>query len=80
MSKIKSGMKSLFTIAKNAATGVDQSVPTEVKEARLAKCESCPKLMITKQCGECLCFIHAKTTIRQEACPIGNWDSWEPNL
>ena len=77
MSKIKSGMKSLFNIAKNAATGVDQSVPEEVKETRLEICNSCPRLLLpTKNCKECGCFVAAKTSFKQEECPLGKWGSW----
>ena len=79
MSKIKGGMKSLFTIAKNAAIGVDQSVPEAVKEERRAICSACPKLKTTGQCGECFCFIKAKSLIRQEKCPLDKWSSWEDN-
>ena len=79
MSKIKSGMKSLFTIAKNAVEGVDQSVPKEVQEKRLVECEKCPMLMITGNCKSCGCFVKAKTKFKQEYCPEGRWSKWESN-
>ena len=72
--KLKSGIKSLFTIAKNAATGVDQIVPEGVKFQRKAICEACPRLMATRQCGECFCFIDLKTSVKQESCPLGKWE------
>jgi hypothetical protein len=37
MGKLKSGAKSLFTIAKNAVKGVDQGVPEEVQKERISK-------------------------------------------
>ena len=80
MGKLKSGAKSLFTIAKNAAKGVDQSVPKEVAEERLSICNSCPKLIkLTGNCAECGCFVSAKTKYRQEHCPLFKWDVWNPN-
>jgi len=73
-------MKSLFNIAKNAATGIDQSVPQEVADKRLATCESCPMLlMATGNCKSCGCFVKFKTKIRQEECPEGKWAKWTPN-
>lgn len=81
MSKLKNGAKSLFTIAKNAVTGVEQDVPEEVAEKRLNICLACDKLkMPLKQCGECFCFINFKTKVRQEQCPIGKWKAYEPNV
>ena len=79
MGKLKSGAKSLFTIAKNAVKGVDQSVPKEVAEERLSICNSCENLTVTKQCNICFCFIHAKSKYRQEHCPLFKWDVWEPD-
>lgn len=80
MSKLKSGAKSLFTIAMNAAKGVDQSVPEEVKKHRMDLCNSCPNKLITGNCKLCGCFVSAKTSYRQEACPDGKWGKWEPNV
>jgi hypothetical protein len=78
VSKLKYGAKSLFTIAMNAAKGIDQSVPEEVAKSRLDTCNKCPKLLVTGQCGACFCWIRAKCLIRQEKCPLGKWDSWTP--
>lgn len=79
MGKIKSGAKSLFTIAKNAAKGVDQSVPEEVAKERLEICNNCPKMIkLTGNCAECGCFLSAKCKFRQEKCPLGKWDEWSP--
>ena len=79
MGKLKSGAKSLFTIAKNAAKGIDQSVPEEVAKERLEICNNCPKMIkLTGNCAECGCFISAKCKFRQEKCPLGKWDEWKP--
>lgn len=76
--KLASGMKSLLTIAKNAATGVDQSVPNDVKKERLDICLACTKFIsLTKQCGECFCIVTAKTGFKQESCPLGKWGKYE---
>lgn len=77
MGKLKSGAKSLFTIAKNAAKGIDQSVPQEVTNMRLNICNGCDKLTKTRQCSECLCFVDAKTKFRQEECPLKKWTKYE---
>lgn len=78
MSKLKSGAKSLFNIAKNAAKGIDQSVPEEVQKERISICNKCDKLTITRQCSVCLCFVDAKCKFRQEHCPLDKWQAWEP--
>lgn len=77
MSKLKNGAKSLFTIAKNKAKGIDQSVPQEVADNRLKICNACENLNKIRQCTQCLCFVDLKTKIKQEACPIGKWSKWE---
>lgn len=79
MGKLKSGAKSLFTIAKNAAKGVDQSVPEEVAKERLEICNNCPKMIkLTGNCKSCGCFVKYKTKVRQEHCPLYKWDKWSP--
>jgi hypothetical protein len=79
MGKLKSGAKSLFNIAKNAAKGIDQSVPEEIAQERLNICLTCPKLFSpTGNCKECGCFVRAKVKIRQEHCPLNKWDKWSP--
>lgn len=76
--KLKSGLKSLFTIAKNAATGVDQSVSPEVTHSRMAICLGCDRLnTVLQQCKECGCFVRAKTKFKQEKCPLGKWSEVE---
>lgn len=75
MSKISSGMKSLFEIAKNKFDGVDQHVTEEIREVRMKICEECPKLIkITGNCGECGCFVKIKTKYKQEECPLNKWN------
>jgi hypothetical protein len=77
---LKNGAKSLFTIAKNAAKGIDQSVPEEVAKFRLDICQKCPNFTKTRQCGICFCFCDAKCKIRQESCPDSpsKWGPWTP--
>jgi hypothetical protein len=76
--KIASGLKSLFTIAKNAATGVEQTVTPEIKAERLSICFGCDRLNKTlQQCKECGCFVRAKSNFKQEKCPLGKWGEIE---
>lgn len=75
MEKIKSGMSSLFKIAQNMAKGEQQYVPEEIKVDRLSKCNECPRLLKTRQCGECYCFVDLKTKYKQESCPISKWEA-----
>ena len=70
---LKNGFKSLFTAGANLVNGVDQSVSEQTKFERRALCNSCPKLLVTRQCGECLCFVDLKTTLKQEECPLDKW-------
>lgn len=72
--KLKNGLNSLFSVAKNMATGTAQLVSEDIKNERKAICNDCPKLMITRQCGECLCFVDLKTTLKQEKCPLDRWE------
>lgn len=74
---LKSGFKSLFTAAKNVVNGVDQTVTEDIKYERKEICNGCPKLLKTRQCGECLCFVDLKTTLKQEKCPLNKWDKIE---
>lgn len=75
--KIKNGFKSLFNVAKNIVTNTEQIVTEEVKNERRAICETCPMLLKTRQCAECLCFIDLKTTLKQEKCPLEKWKEVE---
>lgn len=76
MDKLSNGFQSLFTAAKNIATGVDQYVDDSTYSTRLETCMSCPKLLtLTNQCGECLCFVKLKTKLKQESCPLLKWEA-----
>lgn len=75
MEKIKSGMKSLFKIAENMTKGEQQHVQEETRVERLVKCNECPRLLKTRQCGECYCFVDLKTKYKQESCPMGKWEA-----
>lgn len=71
---LKSGLSSLFTAAKNAATGTDQSVSEDTRKKRMATCFSCPKrIELTNSCGSCGCFLALKTKLAQEKCPEDKW-------
>ena len=45
----------------------------QLSHTRYAICNDCPKLMVTKQCSECLCFMPAKTKLKNAVCPLGKW-------
>lgn len=79
MSKIKSGMKELFTIASKGLKGEKITVPVEVSEKRYAICEGCPHLTRFKTCEICLCSMKLKTKCKDSECPIGKWSKWENN-
>lgn len=77
---LKNGAKSLFTIAKNAALGIDQSVPEEVAKERLDICMQCPnRVKATGTCDICKCYLKYKTKVKQEKCPIDKWLPYDPD-
>jgi hypothetical protein len=41
--------------------------------ARYAVCEQCPKLLASKQCKECGCFMPLKTKLLHASCPLSKW-------
>ena len=77
MSKIKSGMKELFNIAKKGLSGEEITVPKEVAEDRYLICEGCPHLTRIKTCEICLCSMKLKTKVKDSECPIGKWSKYE---
>jgi len=45
-------------------------------DARMNICERCSQLdRRTDQCRACGCFIHAKTVMATESCPLNKWRS-----
>ncbi len=40
---------------------------------RYSICESCPKLMASKQCKKCGCFMPLKTKLLHATCPMDKW-------
>jgi len=47
---------------------------------RVKICESCDKyIKMAKICGECKCFIPAKSRLRFAACPLDKWEKLELN-
>ena len=77
-------MPSFFQMAKNAGASMVnhamnsfQSVPANVKEARINICEGCEHYdSETTRCDECGCFINIKADWASEKCPIDKWDMW----
>lgn len=46
----------------------------ELTAERLKVCGTCPHFKkMTRQCGECHCFMDLKTRIADAACPKGYW-------
>jgi len=42
---------------------------------RVKVCESCDKyLKMAKICGECKCFVPAKSRLRYATCPLDKWE------
>lgn len=51
-----------------------ERAPVEVADARYEICLGCDRLSpITKQCGECKCFMVVKTRFARSTCPLGKW-------
>ncbi len=58
----------------------DLEVPKEVQEYRLnVICRDCPLLlnktetMKASRCGDCGCFVHVKSGLKDFTCPKGKW-------
>jgi hypothetical protein len=46
----------------------------QVQKERIAICNSCPDLNNTiRQCKLCLCFVDAKTKLKNQGCPADKW-------
>ena len=75
LEKIKEKLAEVKKAAHDAAQQVAHVfVPDEVKESRMAICESCEFLYgPTKQCKKCGCFIFTKSSIASSECPIRKW-------
>lgn len=61
--------------AKHIYTGL-KTVPEEVKQERLAICNSCPHYK-ENRCTKCGCFMNIKAGWSEQACPIGEWNKYE---
>jgi hypothetical protein len=79
----KQKMPSVFKQAKNFARSAarhiadgGQSVPENLKNARLEICSGCDKLSGDK-CSECGCLVSIKAAWASEECPIGKWERYE---
>ncbi len=62
-----------------AGLGVGRAADDVIAERRRI-CQGCEKFTRTAvfgRCGECGCFVRAKTTLAGESCPIGKWGAVE---
>ena len=70
-------MSVLLNPVKNLAGkifGKGPKVDGKTRLARLAKCYTCPHLLIaTKQCKKCACFVEEKVKFKNERCNISKW-------
>ena len=51
-------------------------VSAEIKDQRMAVCNSCDRLH-AGICGVCHCVMRIKTTLAPAECPIGKWSAVE---
>jgi hypothetical protein len=70
----KTALKALKRVVVAAATGSTVFIGEKLTAQRISICHGCPSyLPMTKQCGECWCFIHAKARLATEKCPLQKW-------
>jgi hypothetical protein len=56
-----------------------KTVSQEVKQKRLAMCETCAEFRPTvKVCKKCGCFMPAKASFAKVYCPVGRWGQSSP--
>ena len=59
-----------------AALGVDRASEVLIRQRR-GICAACPKATAgsarISRCQVCSCFIHPKSSLVTEKCPLGNW-------
>lgn len=61
-------------VIKDAVTGKLQISPGELAQQRYAICNACPVFNSTiMTCGDCGCFMPAKTKLKEATCPRGKW-------
>jgi len=44
-----------------------------ISDTRIAICNSCEFLLITRNCAKCGCFVDAKTKVLKTKCPLRKW-------
>ena len=84
--QMKNAAKAGAKLVAQAATGGPVFVPPEVKAARVAACQACPKwdstgAAGTGRCTVCGCSTAAKLALATEQCPHPDgprWTRWEP--
>ena len=63
-----------FSAVKNVYLKTDEAYE------RVKICESCDKyLRLAKICGECKCFVPAKSRLRYANCPLNKWKKLDDN-
>lgn len=62
----------LINAARVLTTGKGKAESTK-QTKRIEVCNSCEHLLVTRQCGRCLCFVDLKTKVDSESCPINKW-------
>lgn len=71
--------KPTYTTISNIVEGYSNLIKgskKELKNKRLSICKECPYLNIhTTSCSVCGCYLPAKASVPDEACPKGKWDS-----
>jgi Family of unknown function (DUF6171) len=47
----------------------------DIRDARFAVCKECDRFQGGLLCGECHCFMAAKTWLSAAACPLDRWSA-----
>jgi len=65
----------------NAALSGFETVPPNIKAARLQICEKCPSYEPESgKCRECGCVMSIKASLSAEKCPLNEWSVYQINL
>jgi hypothetical protein len=67
---------SITNVIKDELTGNANHVTPEIRNERLSICYTCEYFKkISRQCGQCGCFLDAKTRYKESTCPL-NEPKW----
>jgi hypothetical protein len=70
--KLKKRVEEVKDVAEQKIIELKLDAPD--REARMDICRACPELFKpTASCMKCGCFVHAKTWLKNEKCPVGKW-------